>query len=35
VLYRRENGNRVIDVVVLDADGKARDVRAFYVSAQL
>ena len=34
VLYRRENGNRVIDAVVLNADGKACQGRAFYVSAQ-
>lgn len=34
VLYRRENGNRVIDAVVLNSEGKAKDVRAFYVSAQ-
>jgi hypothetical protein len=34
VLYRRDNGNRVIDVVELDADGKARRVRAFYAAEQ-
>ncbi|HUC61138.1 MAG TPA: nuclear transport factor 2 family protein [Alphaproteobacteria bacterium] len=34
VLYRRDNGNRVIDVVELDRDGKARRVKAFYASAQ-
>jgi hypothetical protein len=34
VLYRRENGNRVIDVVELDGDGKARRVKAFYRSEQ-
>ena len=34
VLYRRENGNRVIDAVVLNAQGKAQTVRAFYVDNQ-
>jgi hypothetical protein len=34
VLYRRENGNRVIDTVVLNADGYAQSVRAFYVDTQ-
>jgi len=34
VLYRRENGNRVLDVVELDGDGKARRVKAFYVGEQ-
>jgi len=34
VLYRRENGNRVIDVVELDGDGKARRVKAFYAAEQ-
>lgn len=34
LLYRRENGNRVLDVVELDPDGKAARVRAFYEHAQ-
>ena len=34
ILYRRENGNRVIDAVVLNADGNAQTVRAFYVDSQ-
>jgi hypothetical protein len=34
VLYRRENGNRVVDAVELDARGKARRVKAFYARAQ-
>jgi plasmid stabilization system protein ParE len=34
VLYRRENGNHVVDAVELDARGKAKRVKAFYASAQ-
>jgi hypothetical protein len=34
VLYRRDNGNRVIDVVDADDDGKARAVRALYAGPQ-
>jgi SnoaL-like domain len=34
VVYRRDNGNRVADVVRLDAGGRAVDVRAFYASVQ-
>ncbi len=34
VLYRRENNNRVVDVVELNADGKAWRVKAFYLAAQ-
>jgi SnoaL-like domain len=34
VLYRRENGNRVLDVVELDQDGKGRRVNAFYLEDQ-
>ena len=34
VLYRRENGNRVIDAVTLDGDGRAKEVRAYYLNAQ-
>jgi ketosteroid isomerase-like protein len=34
VLYRRENGNRVLDVVELDDEGKARRVKAFYAAEQ-
>jgi ketosteroid isomerase-like protein len=34
VLYRRENGNRVIDAVLVDADGRARDVIACYAHPQ-
>ena len=34
VLYRRENGNRVIDAVTLNAEGKAEKVRAFYTGPQ-
>lgn len=33
VLYRRD-GNRVIDVVELDGDGRACNVRAFYAGDQ-
>jgi SnoaL-like domain len=34
VLYRRENGNRVLDVVELNSEGKARRVKAFYAADQ-
>jgi ketosteroid isomerase-like protein len=34
LLYRRENGNRALDVVELDQDGRAARVRAFYERAQ-
>ncbi|MCC3314872.1 YybH family protein [Nocardia africana] len=34
LLYRRENGNRVLDVVELDQDGHAAHVRAFYQDQQ-
>ncbi|MFF0488499.1 nuclear transport factor 2 family protein [Nocardia sp. NPDC004068] len=34
LLYRRENGNRVLDVVELDGDGRAARVRAFYEQQQ-
>ncbi|GHF29217.1 hypothetical protein GCM10017786_74190 [Amycolatopsis deserti] len=34
LLYRRENGNRVLDVVELDQDGHAARVRAFYEHLQ-
>jgi hypothetical protein len=34
LLYRRENGNRVLDVVELDEHGLAVRVRAFYEQAQ-
>jgi SnoaL-like domain len=34
LLYRRENGNRVLDVVELDEHGQAARVRAFYQDAQ-
>ena len=34
LLYRRENGNRVLDVVELDKDGRAARVRAFYEKRQ-
>jgi hypothetical protein len=34
VLYRRENGNRVLDVVELDSGGKARRVTAYYQGEQ-
>ena len=33
-LYRRDNGNRVLDVVELDGEGKARQVKAFYLAEQ-
>jgi ketosteroid isomerase-like protein len=34
LLYRRENGNRVLDVVELDAAGLARRVHAYYEHQQ-
>jgi ketosteroid isomerase-like protein len=34
LLYRRENGNRALDAVELDAEGLARRVHAYYESAQ-
>jgi ketosteroid isomerase-like protein len=34
VLYRRDNGNRVLDVVELDARNKACRVKAFYAGVQ-
>jgi hypothetical protein len=34
LLYRRENGNRVLDVVELDEHGQAARVRAFYEHQQ-
>jgi SnoaL-like domain len=34
VLYRRENNNRIIDVVELNREGKASRVRAFYAGEQ-
>jgi hypothetical protein len=34
VLYRRENGNRVLDVVELNSEGKARRVTAYYQGEQ-
>ncbi|WP_052423776.1 nuclear transport factor 2 family protein [Nonomuraea candida] len=34
LLYRRENGNRVLDVVELDRHGRAARVRAFYQGPQ-
>jgi hypothetical protein len=33
--YRRENGNRVLDVVELDEHGRAARVRAFYEQDQV
>src|SRR6266478_1979161 len=33
-LYRRDNGNRVLDVVELNSSSKAVAVKAFYLSAQ-
>jgi hypothetical protein len=33
-LYRRDNGNRVLDVVELNEDAKAINVKAFYVAEQ-
>jgi len=34
LLYRRENGNRALDVVELDQHGHGARVRAFYERAQ-
>ncbi|WP_327287735.1 YybH family protein [Streptomyces sp. NBC_01198] len=34
LLYRRENGNRVLDAVELDEAGRAARVRAFYATPQ-
>ncbi|GAA2150776.1 hypothetical protein GCM10009727_55380 [Actinomadura napierensis] len=34
LLYRRENGNRALDVVEMDQHGRAARVRAFYEQAQ-
>ena len=34
ILYRRENGNRVVEVVALDAAGRAKEARAFYAGIQ-
>jgi len=34
VLYRRENGNRVLDVVELNLDDRAQRVKAFYLGDQ-
>jgi hypothetical protein len=34
LLYRRENGNRVLDVVELDQLGHAARLRAFYEHPQ-
>jgi len=34
VLYQRENGNRVIDRVVLDQHGKAKEITAYYAATQ-
>ena len=34
LFYRRENGNRALDVVEVDEHGLARRVRAFYEHAQ-
>ncbi len=34
LFYRRENGNRALDVVELDQHGRAGRVRAFYERAQ-
>ena len=33
-LYRRDNGNRVLDVVELDGSSKAVSVKAFYLGEQ-
>jgi len=35
VLYQRENGNRVLDVVELNAEQKAVRVKAFYREVQI
>jgi SnoaL-like domain len=34
VLYRRDNGNRVVDCVTLDSDGLASHAIAYYAGAQ-
>jgi len=34
LLYQRENGNRVLDVVEVDDEGLAKRVRAFYQETQ-
>ena len=34
LVYRRENGNRVLDAVELNAHGQAARVRAFYENPQ-
>lgn len=34
LLYHRENGNRVIDAVTLNKDGRASRVTAYYKTAQ-
>lgn len=33
-LYRRDNGNRVLDVVELNDEGKAQQVKAYYLDEQ-
>jgi ketosteroid isomerase-like protein len=33
-LYRRDNGNRVLDVVELDSSSKATNVKALYLNQQ-
>jgi ketosteroid isomerase-like protein len=33
-LYRRDNGNRVLDVVELNDEGKAEQVKAYYLQEQ-
>jgi hypothetical protein len=33
-LYRRDNGNRVLDVVELNREGKAKQVKAYYQGEQ-
>ena len=33
-LYQRDNGNRVLDVVELDSEGKAKQVKAYYQGEQ-
>ena len=34
LFYRRENGNRALDVVEVDRQGRATRVRAFYEQPQ-
>ena len=34
LLYRRDNGNQVLDVVELNDDGKAQKVKAYYLNDQ-